>query len=70
MSVCLLSIIQVLLPTYNLLDGAQSLLEVHKVGRRLVGDFGVKAILPRKFSIQQFICLCTRLHSVVERFSV
>lgn len=40
---------QVLLPTYNILDGAQSLLEVHKVGRRLVGGFGVKTILPRKF---------------------
>ena len=39
---------QVLLPTYNILDGAQSLLEVHKVGRKLVGGFGVKAILPRK----------------------
>lgn len=39
---------QVLLPTYNILDGAQSLLEVHKVGRKLVGGFGVKAFLPRE----------------------
>lgn len=41
---------QVLLPTYNILDGAQSLLEAHKVGRRLVGGFGVKTILPREFN--------------------
>lgn len=39
---------QVLLPTYNLLDGSQTLLETHKFGRRLVGGFGVKKILPRK----------------------
>eukprot|EP00903_Cladosiphon_okamuranus_P010218 g9677.t1 len=43
---CLDSMGKVLLPTYNILDGAQSLLEVHKVGRKLVGGFGVKAILP------------------------
>lgn len=40
---------QVLLPTYNLLDGSQSLLETHKVGRRLIGGFGVKRVLPREF---------------------
>eukprot|EP00752_Nemacystus_decipiens_P002274 g2155.t1 len=43
---CLDSMGKVLLPTYNILDGAQSLLEVHKVGRKLVGEFGVKAVLP------------------------
>eukprot|EP00904_Undaria_pinnatifida_P013619 jgi/Undpi1/9388/HiC_scaffold_27.g11846.m2 len=43
---CLDSMGKALLPTYNILDGAQVLLEAHKVGQRLVGDFGVKAILP------------------------
>ncbi|CAN0181351.1 unnamed protein product [Ectocarpus sp. 6 AP-2014] len=43
---CLDGMSKVLLPTYNILDGAQSLLEAQKVGRRLVGGFGVKTILP------------------------
>ncbi|CAM9824375.1 unnamed protein product [Pylaiella littoralis] len=43
---CLDSMGKVLLPTYNLLDGSQTLLETHKFGRRLVGGFGVKKILP------------------------
>ncbi|CAM9266582.1 unnamed protein product [Laminaria digitata] len=43
---CLDSMGKALMPTYNILDGAQVLLEANKVGQRLVGEFGVKAILP------------------------
>ncbi|CAM9525132.1 unnamed protein product [Ectocarpus fasciculatus] len=43
---CLDGMSKVLLPTYNILDGAQSLLEAHRVGRRFVGGLGVKTILP------------------------
>ena len=42
--------IQALMPTYNILDGAQVLLEANKVGQRLVGEIGVKAILPSEFN--------------------
>ncbi|CAM9329080.1 unnamed protein product, partial [Hapterophycus canaliculatus] len=43
---CLDAMGKIFLPTYNLLDGAQSLLEANKVGRRLLGGWGVKGVLP------------------------
>lgn len=49
--------LQALLPTYNILDGAQVLLEAHKVGQRLVGDFGVKAILPCEY-LEESTAVC------------
>lgn len=48
------------MPTYNILDGAQVLLEANKVGQRLVGEFGVKAILPREYIAEAThgVCCC------------
>lgn len=51
MHLCVSWCVQALLPTYNILDGAQALLEAHKIGNRLVGGLGVKAFLPRKWVI-------------------
>lgn len=42
----ILCLLQVLLPTYNILDGAQPLLELHKIGKNLVGTRGVQLMLP------------------------
>lgn len=52
---------QVLLPSYSILDGAQALLEMHKIGNRLVGRVGVKALLPGEqcyHSYNNTIILC------------
>lgn len=46
------------MPTYNILDGAQVLLEANKIGQRLVGEFGVKAILPREFKHAESTSAC------------
>lgn len=55
------------MPTYNILDGAQILLEANKVGQRLVGEFGVKAILPREFKHAEFTTVCCVAHELAER---
>ena len=41
-----------LLPTYNILDGAKALLESHRIGKRLLGEAGVRAVLPCENSIE------------------
>ncbi|CAM9380778.1 unnamed protein product, partial [Sphacelaria rigidula] len=43
---CLDSIGKALLPSYNILDGAQPLLELHKVGSRVVGHTAATLMLP------------------------